>query len=67
MDYTFKPAPELVWAIIVTVATVLAQAIGDGKLPTDLTQWAIGVAVGMARALLGLILSFKTGGSNAAS
>lgn len=57
MNYIFKPGPELVWAIVVTVVAVLAQSVGTGTMPTDLKAWAISVAVGIARALLGLILS----------
>lgn len=54
--YTFKLGPELVWAAIVTIVGVLAAAVQGGP-PTDIKTWAIALAAGIVRALLGLIIS----------
>lgn len=57
--YTFKPGPEFWWAILVTGVGVLSTAVAtQGAVPpTDWRAWAIGVAVGVARAVGGLLLS----------
>lgn len=56
--YNFKPTPELVWAMVVTVTGVVATAVTtQGEVgPTDWQAWAIGLATGVLRAVVGLIL-----------
>jgi hypothetical protein len=57
--YDFKLGPELAWAVLVTVVGAMAMAIAaQGALPpTDWKVWAIGLATGIARAVVALILS----------
>lgn len=59
MSYLFKPGPELVWSVVVTVVGVIAAAVAtQGALPpTDVKTWGLALAAGVARAILGLILS----------
>lgn len=56
--YVFKPTPELVWAVIVTVVGVLAATVAtQGALaPTDWQAWVIALASGLVRAVVGLLL-----------
>lgn len=56
--YNFKPTPELMWTVVVTVVGVVATAVAtQGALPpTDWRTWAIAVAAGVARAVIGVVL-----------
>lgn len=60
MQYVFKPGPEVVWAFIVAVVAVLAEAT-QGAMPTDYRTWAVAVAAGLVRAVLGIILHVAGG------
>lgn len=61
-SYNFKVTPELIWAVAVTVVSVLATAIATqgAVAPTDWRAWAIALAAGVVRAVVGLLLD-KTG------
>lgn len=54
-SYSFKLTPELAWGILVAVVAVLSTAVvTQGAVPpTDWRAWAIGVAAGVIRALVG--------------
>lgn len=56
--YDFKPTPELIWAVVVTVVGILSTAIAtQGAVPpTDWKSWVIGLAAGLTRAIVGLLL-----------
>lgn len=56
--YSFKPTPELIWAVVVTVVGILATAVAtQGDVPpTDWRAWAIALSVGVIRAIVGLLL-----------
>lgn len=57
MIYNFKPAPEAVWFVVVTVATAMLQFIVDNQMPTDWRAWATALGAAAIRALLGAILN----------
>lgn len=68
--YNFRLAPETVWLIVNTVlGTLVVQLIADlanvnavGDLG-DIKAWAVGLAFGLVRTLLGAILAAATGGA----
>lgn len=57
--YNLKPTPELIWAVLTIVVSVVGAAVAtQGAVPpTDWRGWAIGVAAALVRALGGLFLS----------
>ena len=63
MAYNFKVTPELVWAFIVAITTILGQVVAQGQ-PGDWKIWGIGLLAGVTRAIIAVILS-KVGSSNA--
>lgn len=56
--YDFKLTPELIWAVVVTIVGVLATALATqgAVAPTDWQAWAIALAAGVVRAVVGLLL-----------
>lgn len=70
MSYNFKPTPELIWSIIVTVVGGIATAVatqGD-VAPTDWRVWAAATVAGILRAVVGLLLdktNVRVGGPKA--
>lgn len=56
MSYNFKVTPELVWAFIVAITTVLGQLVAQGQ-PSDWKVWGIGLLAGITRAVIAVILS----------
>lgn len=67
-SYNFKVTPELVWAVVVTVVGVLATTIATqgAVAPTDWQAWAIALAAGVVRAVVGLLLDNTNAGEPAA-
>lgn len=64
MLYNFKVTPELIWAVVVTMVGVIATAIATqgAVAPTDWQAWAIALAAGVARAVVGLLLDKTNAG-----
>lgn len=62
MSYTFKPGPEMVWFVVVAIATVVLQAIvtQGATAPTDMSAWLLGVGVAAVRAVLGALLQLMS-------
>lgn len=56
--YDFKPAPELIWAIIVAAGTVLLQSLTDVDRVSDWRSWAVGVGAALVRSVLAALMAY---------
>lgn len=59
--YNFKVGPELIWAVLTLIVSVIATAFATqgAVAPTDWRAFAIGIAAALARALPALLMSLR--------
>lgn len=60
--YDFRVKPELTWAVVVAVATVVGEALIalDPATIADWQTWALGVLTGSARAGIAVFIAMLT-------
>lgn len=58
--YIFKNKDELIWIAIIAAVALVLQSLEGGAIPTDWTKWAIAIAVGVLRAVLGKMVEVTT-------
>lgn len=63
VQYVFKPGPEFVWVLIVTVVTAVTQMV-QGAPPSDWATWLVAVVAGIIRAILGVVLAMLPSSSD---
>lgn len=66
LSYHFKPLPELGWAVLIAVATVLLPALValDPEKIADWRTWAVALAVAVIRAAAGAALDYLRRGTS---
>lgn len=51
--YVFKTKDELIWFVMITTLVLVTDSLATGRLPTDWSDWAIAITIGVFRALVG--------------
>lgn len=54
--YVFKTKDELVWFVLTTALVLVTDSLATGKLPTDWSDWAVAIIIGIFRALVGKMI-----------